>query len=113
MKAIIISASTRTIREVDIKKDADGRGYLTALQSAVGGYIELVRINDDEDLYVNEEGLLHGEEHFFQWEGASQPFAGNGIIVGTDGEGGQCDTKLTAEYVRSKVRFVKAVVRED
>lgn len=99
MKAIIIDATKRTITEVEVD------GGLDSLQKAVGGYIELVRLDEGEDLYVNEEGLLHGEQNFFIYSGAHQPFAGNGIIIGNKPDGGQKSTKMTVEEVTERVKF--------
>ena len=45
-----------TIEEVAIDKD----NSLKQMQDAVGGYIELVRLADDDVMIVNEEGLIFG-----------------------------------------------------
>ena len=100
MKAILIDAKTREVREVSIKGD------LKSLQDAVGGYIELVQLGDGDDLFVNEEGLLHGEVHFFAIEGYAQPLAGNGIIVGHNGDGDTVSANLTVDWVRERVTFM-------
>ena len=100
MKAIIIDAEKREVRETDISGD------LKSLQAAVGGYIELVRLDDANDLYVNEEGLLHGEQNFFEYQGAHQPFAGNGVIIGVTQEGATAPATISAEAVRGRVVFI-------
>jgi hypothetical protein len=102
MKAIIIDSKKQEIRETEID------GKLAGLQAAVGGYIELVRLEDEQDLYVNEEGLLHGEQKFFFYHGAHQPFAGNGIICGHDDEGNTTGTSMQVEAVRARVKFLNA-----
>lgn len=61
---------------------------LRALQKAVGGPIETVRITDDAICIVNEEGKLRNlEPNFFV---GTLPFAdlivGTAVIVGTNGE---------------------------
>lgn len=104
MKAILIDAKKREVLEIETTGD------LADLQKLVGGYIELVRVIPDEDLYVNEEGLLHGEKHFFRVDGFDQWLAGNGVILRHNGEGGQCATGLNAEAVRAIVKFGKAVM---
>ena len=43
-----------TIEEVALDKD----NSLKQMQDAVGGYIELVRLTDDDVMIVNEEGLI-------------------------------------------------------
>jgi hypothetical protein len=45
-----------TIEEVAVDKD----NSLKQMQDAVGGYIELVRLTDDDIMVVNEEGLIFG-----------------------------------------------------
>ena len=81
-------------------------GTLEDFQRIVGGYIEVATyVNETDVIYVNEEGLLHGETLFFEYEGAHQPFAGNGVIVGTDDEGDSTPPSISVEEVRSKVKF--------
>jgi hypothetical protein len=103
MRAILINPETKTVSEVEID------GSLKSLQGAVSGYIELVRLSDDVDLYVNEEGLLHDEikaKGFFVIRGCGQPLAGCGILL-SSGEGqtiGLAD-KFTVGYVQERVKF--------
>lgn len=81
MRAIWINSEAKTVEEVTINPETD----LEDLQARVGGYIELGhRFGNQDVLFVNEEGLLHNPQNFFTIPGAHQPFAGNGIIIGTD-----------------------------
>jgi hypothetical protein len=101
MRAIVIDAKKQQVYEQDI------RGSLKCLQQIVGGYIELAtHIDDEHDLFVDEEGLLKQPEHFFEYEGAHQPFAGNGVIVSHDDEGETKGAKLSLEEVRARVTFM-------
>lgn len=100
MKAILIDSTARVVCEVEIDRE------LKSLQELVGGYIELVRISDKDDCYVNEEGLLHGEQNFFEYEGFLRPLAGNGVIVGVGRNGKSAPTTLTAEEVAGRVTFM-------
>ena len=43
---------------VEISDDEDKR--LADMQRLVGGYIELVRLEDGLDMWINEEGAIHG-----------------------------------------------------
>jgi|TARA_R100000084_G_scaffold109145_2_gene74229 hypothetical protein len=66
-----------TIEEVAIDKD----NSLKQMQDAVGGYIELVRLTDDDVMIVNEEGLIFGlpvNEHASKLAG--QSIVGNVLI---------------------------------
>lgn len=96
-RAIIIDAHKREVREDEFPD----KGSLESLQKAVEGYIELVRIRPDVELYVNEEGLMQTPQDFFTFDGYPQPLAGNGVIFG-----GKFAKHATLDEVRAKVKFV-------
>lgn len=97
MRAILIDAKNKTVTETQVHG-------LPGLQNAVGGYIECAHDFDNGDTcYVNEEGLFQFED-FFMIDGAHQPFAGNGIIVGLDQESGET-TDAKAEINDLKIKF--------
>ena len=111
MRAIIIDAVKREVREVEIENT------LKSLQEVVGGYIETAhQLNNDsrDAVFVNEEGLLSQPKNFFVYDGAHQPFAGSGIIVGCDDEGETIGCTISLDEVKSKVSFATppfAVIR--
>lgn len=57
---------------------------LSALQEAVGGYLETVTIAEDLVIICNEEGRLKGLP--YNCEAAGINFVGNILFVGADGE---------------------------
>lgn len=105
IKGIFIDAVNHKVSEVELEG-------LEGLQKAVGGYIEIAHEFADSDgnysntLFVDEEGLLKSPSSFFTLEGAHQPFAGNGIIVGVNSEGESTDTTLDMEAIKSRVYFL-------
>lgn len=102
IKAIIIDPYLRTISATTIKNDLEG------LKHAIGDHwIELVRINDKNDLYVDEEGLFKENQEFFVITGnnGSFPLAGKGVIVGNTPTGNQRDTNLTVADIWGMVEF--------
>ncbi len=100
MRAIIIDATAREIREVEIE------GKLEDLQKAVGGYIEwATELDNGDNVYVDEEGLLKGYQCFFDI-GAHQPFAGNAIVVNRDEDGETAAARSDVEEIRGKVKFM-------
>lgn len=103
MRTIIIDSVNRTVRE-----DHPEKIDLDYLYKAVGcEMVEVVNIDDKADLYVDEEGLLKPQDHFFYYEGAHQPFAGNGAICSYDHEDGAAiGTDLPLTEVLNKVRFM-------
>lgn len=111
MRAIVIDAEKRDIYEHEISSN-DEHG-LAEMQALVGGNIEPAFPIEDaseettDELYVNEEGLFGNPEHFFFVEGAHQPFAGNGVILGLDVEAGRSiPARISLEDIRKKVSFM-------
>lgn len=101
MKAIKLTADSRTVTEVDIPNTIE------ALWEHVGGYIELaLRFPNGDVLYVDEEGLIKGGPKTFQvWEDEQRIFAGNGVIVGSDDEGERQPCKSTVSEIAKKGYF--------
>lgn len=110
-KVFVIDSETKQV----IESTSSG---LSDLQNHVGGYIEVAyqfvtKGGSMDTVYVNEDGL-HGAYNFFEFEGAHQPFAGRGLVVGLDYESGDSiDVHSTLEEIKSKVKFFSLLeVRE-
>jgi hypothetical protein len=103
MKAILIDIKNQTITDVDIKGDLQSWYKLIGCQ-----YVECAHyLNKHDSIMVDEEGLLSQPEGFFYVEGAHQPFAGNGLVVGVDKNGKTVDVKMTAaDLIRIGVEFI-------
>lgn len=114
MRAILIDTKTQTCKEIEVKG-------LEGMQKAVGGLIErALIIDDDNELYVNEEGCLDEEaDRFFTYSPARSPFAGDGLIIGYEEKtGANRDSTLSLEHVQQRVRFfdrmsLKVYLREE
>ena len=67
---------------------------LESLQAGVGGWIEIVRLPNGQDMVVNEEGLIHGlPQNLTASRLAGQPLVGDCILckrgeLNKDEEGG-------------------------
>ena len=110
-RAILIDVENRTISEVDVVRDEQG----SQLQSIYGhlkcSTFEVVGYDYENDVYVDEEGLMYmnDDTKFFKLENYPQPLAGNGLIMGFDDETGENgDTKLSIDEVKSQVKFMSA-----
>lgn len=103
VKAILIDSKKREVRAITLT-DSD---RLKELQSLVGGLIErgVVDMLGEDCLYINETGLINGTTEFFCIQGAYQPYAGNGVIVGTMPNGDDTDPVSSVEYIQSIVKF--------
>lgn len=109
MKAILIDAAKREIREVEYNHTD------TPIRSLIGGWIETAWSWPNGDvLYVDEEGLLKPQEHFFllSLRSDGQPLAGNGVLVGREVEDDTTDgyhtepPTITVDELRKLVRFI-------
>ena len=93
MKALKIE--NRKVTLIDIANGTPDE-ELHALQTAIGGYIEVVRISEDAALIVDEEGLLKAlNQNALASLVARQQIVGTAVIVGlivnADGETVFCD----------------------
>ena len=103
MRGILIDPFTRTISEIETG------GTLAEIYSTLEvELITVVSIGQEDILYIDDEGLLVPKEvqEYFYWRGSNQPYAGRGLILGTDEEGDNTDTSLTVEDVRRLVTFI-------
>jgi hypothetical protein len=101
-KVIVIDSEKQRIYEREIERGKSLQG----LQEAVQGFIELgTTLSNDDDILVNEEGLLKKPKWFFTVEGAHQPFAGNGVVVGRTRNGDSASCKSSMEDIKRIVKF--------
>jgi hypothetical protein len=110
MRAIQIDVARRQLVEIEIPDTGDA-AQLTALQQAVGGYIELaVSFPNGDVLLVDEEGQLAHKQPAPGWfavKGARRgPFAGNAIVTGSDDEGNTVAAKITLADLSSLIVFL-------
>ena len=81
MKALLIDVAARAVREVTWEKISD-------LHDLIGGYLTIGwQWHETGDvLFVDDEGLLRPQAHFFRFalRTDGQPLAGNGVIVGRE-----------------------------
>jgi hypothetical protein len=103
MRGIFIDPFTRTIEEVETT------GKLPEIYSMLGvELITIVHVGETDVLFLDDEGLFvpAEEQAYFHWTGSAQPFAGKGLIVGTDEEGDSTDAEMDIEEVRKKVTWI-------
>ncbi len=117
MKAIKIDSKNRTVSLVDYKEYNDIYRHVECDTFTVATDLGNGNETQESDvIYVDDNGLLTQPENFFTYEGAHQPFAGNGLVLGTDFEGESCEPMVTLEEVKNKVKFydireIRAMIR--
>lgn len=102
MKAILIDVNQECVRPVVV----DDRDHLQSMYNLIGcELVDRVSINDHDDIWVDDEGLLTLTEDskFFTYNG--QLLAGNGLVMGVNGMGESVEPTITIDEVRARVKF--------
>ena len=99
-KAYLINAIAQTITEVEVGD------YKTFYPLLGCDCFTTVGLEEEDTLYVDDEGLLKSPFDFFMYEGYPQPLAGNGLVMGTNDEGESIAPKMSLEDLKSRVTFL-------
>lgn len=104
IKAVFVNADKRVVEDVEIERG------LQSMYDMIGcRLVELVRLSHDDDLFVDEEGLLSIEPTSPMFRIGDATLAGNGIILGGNNETGEsCDVHRNADHYRSLITFTHA-----
>ncbi len=72
------------------------------------GTFDVVRIDDINSIYVDDEGLFVEDQLYFKYTGTTDSviLAGNGLILGVDDEGETISPSLTLKDVQKAVTFL-------
>lgn len=101
MKAILIDSKNREVKQIEIGKGIDEMYKVLECECfTIATYLP-----NEDAIFVDDEGLMNGTDMFFTYEGAHQPFAGNGLIMGCDDMGESEDCKVDLTEVKNKVKF--------
>lgn len=110
IRGILIDPVAKKLSYIDIAINESG-SCLKSLYKAINcDLVELVRLSDSLDLWVDEEGLLKIDENtkYFHADGMSNPIAGRGVILGVkqteDGEE-STDCPCTIEDLSKEIKF--------
>jgi len=107
IKAVLIDPYAEEVRDVIY----DGN-YKQIYEHIQAECFTLVRMRDNDDVFVDDEGLLHltPETRFFMIPDYPTPLAGRGLILGNDldttGEGESIDCHHDAAYYAPRVKFL-------
>jgi len=102
ISAIKIDVVKKEVYQIKIENDLD-----TLYKAINCQKVERMVINRNNDLWLDEEGLLHHPQPPKFWiKGAFAPFTGNGLVCGFDGEGQIISTTLKAEEMESRIVFL-------
>ena len=102
VSGFFIDALQRKVSKIEVETLED-------MQRCVGGFIELAPgHNTSQTLYVNEEGLIKGFDYGFSF-GGSEPFLGNGLLLGpVDNHGHTLSCTMPIEVIKVFTIFYTA-----
>lgn len=106
MRFIFIDARFKEVIQVWKKPEETTLAFMQRKAAPFSGLIDLVRIGKKDDMFVDDEGLLHNPKAFFLYDGYPSPLSTCGLITGTDGEGETIATDLDINSVRAKMKFI-------
>ncbi len=103
MQAVLIDPYKEEVTTVEYNGD-----YKQIYEHIKADCFTLVRLRDNDDVFVDDEGLLKvtKDTKFFMLKDYPQPLAGYGLILGNDDEGESVDVHHTAEFYRPTVQFL-------
>ena len=112
MRGILIDPLKKTVECVNVE------GNLSEIYDLLGvECITIVPLDFSDALYLDDEGLLvpKNEQAYWRMKGSSQPFAGRGLILGTDEEGDNDDAVSDLKDVKASVIWIdrEAIDPED
>jgi hypothetical protein len=113
MKGILIDVVNKTVTDVEYdgtKSLKEWYRLMNCNMVEVATDLPTTRPDRINSIMVDEEGMLSMDNNsrWFTFEGAHQPFVGNGLIVGLDDSTGETIDvfELTADDVRGKIKFL-------
>lgn len=67
------------------------------------GTFTIVRIDDENMIFVDDEGLLNNPRHFFCLRGYPQPLAGKGLLMGSNEDGDTVSSTMDLDKVKDLI----------
>ena len=104
MKALKIDTANRKVEVIEISSWQD---IAPAIGNGCTTFAAPVVMENDDTLYVDDEGIFNGFEGGFKLEDSWQyPILGNAILQGTDEEGDSIEPKTTKEELEAMIIWV-------
>ena len=99
MKGILINPFDETIKEVVYTGD-----YREIYDLVECRTFDVVRLNNEDDMYIDDEGLLVNNQRFFSINEGN--YGGKGLLLSHDDEGDSVATNLSLQTVKDMVHFL-------
>lgn len=100
--AYLIDPAARTVTQVEYTGD-----YTNIYTHIDADCFDIVRVYRNGDgIFVDDEGLLKPQEHFFLHRNYPNPLAGKGLMLGCDEEGESIAPQTSIETLREDITFL-------
>ena len=101
MKAVLIDPFNRSISMIEMGND------WREISARIGcKYFTVAGYYDNDVVYCDDEGLLHGPTEFVMISGFGQPLAGRVLMLGSTADGDSTDVNTNAVEMLDKVQFL-------
>lgn len=101
MRAILIDPINETIEEVEYNGD-----YKQIYKHIDASTFGVVDIPNDDTIFIDDEGLLKDNNHFFIHKDAYTPIGGKGLVLGIDDRGESVSAHSTLKELRHSITFI-------
>jgi hypothetical protein len=71
----------------------------------------IVEIDDGDVIYLDDEGLLKSLDWFFAVKRGHQPFAGCGLVLGSNGDGETVSARITLQELKRRILHLRIVAK--
>jgi len=110
MKAHLIDPANRTVTTVELP---DSKDRLPAIYRHLQcDTFDVAGLPNGDSVYVDDEGLLKPMQHFFAVRGMPDPFAGRGLVMGTDSRGHSISPTITLAELGKHVKFIELLTKD-
>ena len=102
MKALLINPIEKTIEEVEY--NGDYKQIYTYIKASTFGVVD---IPNDDTIYIDDEGLLKENNHFFIHDDVPTPLGGMALVLGADHDtGDSVSVHATRKELKHKITFI-------
>jgi hypothetical protein len=101
IKGILINPFDETIKEIEYSGD-----YKEIYNFIDCRTFDCAMFNYENDLYIDDEGLLVDNQRYFRMVEIGANYAGKALVLGHDDEGETISTTLTLQMVKDVVQWL-------
>lgn len=110
MQAHLIDPANQSVTTVELP---DSKDRLTAIYRHLQcDTFDVATLPNGDTIYVDDEGLLRPLQHFIAIRGMPEPFAGRGLVMGTDSRGHSINPTISLAELTRRVKFIELINKD-